>query len=688
MRMKTPSTLESALNWVARWRPAGTTNLWKAINLATSRTLADCIYLLSEGRSDKPVLILESLRKQAQAKGYSIPIHTVGLHTSKLKCRFLKRLSAVTGGHFMEYDFKHDQKSPEGQRDDLQDMLWAQTMIQAEQRRNAQIGNREDIKDILKRVENQYEPARLAPRLQAHKQNAKEQESLHQIQLKVIREENVQTTLRAKQIYEQTIAEITERNKMKLQTAKVKWEEQIENARSQNKHMAEEILKWRNTVAKLKRKNEQIQDETKLQFAKDLKLVEERNNSIMEKAKEQHAAEIERIRKKHIDALEDVSRRQKENEEKVAAINKASREEYEAAVAAIRESNAALVSRTRMFYEEKLESVKLQNARAIQEAQMSFVKHCEELRMENARKKATLSQRLDDIKRRREETIAAHKLDVTNTISQHEEMVKVYNAMNLDNEAKARQMWKKVCEEIDNENMAAAKKAMEDFEAEQIHVQEENVKLVERRLALKRKVAEIVKSNDALVKKKKLEWKEACAKVEREHEQEVAKAKELHKRMVEEVKQRNAEKLQSSLLEHKAKVAAVESYNETVRPYVEASNAVRAEIRRVEAFLQCIADTILPNDRHIQEKNPTKSQLDKDLDLLAVSDVTLNTQMLIEALRSAYGKNWKTDKKVSQKGSSIFDGASSKTSLSGLIPMHPLRAVAHDCLDVKHNPRA
>lgn len=586
----------------------------------------------------------------------------------------------------MEFDFKHTQQKPlEGKEEDVADLLWTQKMIEDLQRKNAELGRKEDIKDVIKLVESKYPEARHTMYLQAHEQMVLERDTVYQSELQRVRNENAEIESRAKEAYKKLASEIHERNEASIEKAKFEWEEEVERLRKRNKQMVEDVLKWRDDVAKTRQRNEQSRKEAKLQFVKDLKQVEERNIAIIDKAKEQHIGELERIKKKHLEGLEEVARRQKESDEKVAAINKATREDFEATIKAIRDSNAVILAQTRKLHEEMLESVKARNAKAILEAQRQFEKRCEEVRLDNARKKSTLTQLLESIKRRKEEAVAAHKADVTRTISAHEEKLKAYNKMNMDNEKKARKAWKNACEDIDKENMAAVHKAMDDFEAEQIRVQEDNVKLAERRLDLKRRISQVVKENDEVVKRKKVEWKAACAMVEKQYEVEVAKAKEAHKSMIEQVKLRNAEKLQSSLLEHKAKVAAVESYNETVRPFVEASNAVRAEIRRIEAFLQCIADSILPQDRHILEKNAVKSPLDKDLDLLAVSDAILNTQMLIEALRSAYGKSWKTekkgDKKLSQRMSAVSDVFGSKSKFSGLIPIHPVRVTPHNCLE-------
>ncbi|KAI5082298.1 hypothetical protein GOP47_0002041 [Adiantum capillus-veneris] len=684
MRVKASETLESALNWVTRWHPAGTSNLWKALTIATSRTFADCIYLFSEGKADKPVLIVEFLKQQAQMQGGQLtPIYTVGLRTSKPKARFLKRLSAVTGGQFLDYDYKQ-MKKPEEQTDEMQDMLWAQAMVEAEQRKNAETGRVEDLRDILKRVEIQYEPTRLVPRLEAHQRKCIELKELYHSQVEAIRNENARNALHAREQYEQLIADIGERNRLNYEVARIAWEFEVEEIRTKNRLLIGSFLKWRQEMDETRRYNEDLVSKFRKQFLIDLKEVEMRDASIMEKAEQKYRLEVERINKKNQDAVDDVARRQKELAEKIASINQAWRQEYERALSAVQASNAALLKQTQELYEEQLTWVKARNAKAIEDAQAQFTKHCGDVRAENARKKVALAQRLEDIKRRREEAIAAHQVDVAEAIAEHGGTVKAYNALNAENERRARVAWKRACDEIVWQNKAAEKKAKEDFELEQIFVQEENIKLAERRLALKRHISDVVMANAELEKRKKLEWKAACAEVEREYEKEVAKSKEMHKRMVEEVKLRNAEKLQSSLVEHKAKVAAVESYNETVHPYVEASNAVRVEVRRIEAFLQCIADTILPRDRHILEKSLSKSPFESDLDLLQVSEVTLDTEMLIAALRSAYGKSLKTHKGNKslgqQKPSSPHAEQDPIEGLSALIPVSPARAPSHYCL--------
>eukprot|EP01018_Ginkgo_biloba_P002699 Gb_08245 [translate_table: standard] len=57
MQLKTTSSLEAAIRWSMQWKPYGSTNLLGALDVALSRTFADCIYLFTDGKPDKPVLV-------------------------------------------------------------------------------------------------------------------------------------------------------------------------------------------------------------------------------------------------------------------------------------------------------------------------------------------------------------------------------------------------------------------------------------------------------------------------------------------------------------------------------------------------------------------------------------------------------------------------------------------------------
>lgn len=49
--------MNKALTWMKRWQPAGTTNMLKAIEVVVD-CKSDCIYLFTDGKADKPVLVM------------------------------------------------------------------------------------------------------------------------------------------------------------------------------------------------------------------------------------------------------------------------------------------------------------------------------------------------------------------------------------------------------------------------------------------------------------------------------------------------------------------------------------------------------------------------------------------------------------------------------------------------------
>jgi len=57
MQEKNQNNMNKALTWMKRWQPAGTTNTLKAIEVAVD-CKSDCIYLFTDGKTDKPVLVM------------------------------------------------------------------------------------------------------------------------------------------------------------------------------------------------------------------------------------------------------------------------------------------------------------------------------------------------------------------------------------------------------------------------------------------------------------------------------------------------------------------------------------------------------------------------------------------------------------------------------------------------------
>lgn len=108
---------------------------------------------------------MNMLKRLIKERGRMIPINTIGLATNKLGQRFLNRLSTSTGGYFQEFDMKWRTRTPLYSNMDVNDIVWAQTRIEAEQRQNIENGKNETIDDIIKRVKDEFQFERGATKL-------------------------------------------------------------------------------------------------------------------------------------------------------------------------------------------------------------------------------------------------------------------------------------------------------------------------------------------------------------------------------------------------------------------------------------------------------------------------------------------------------------------------------------------
>ena len=228
--------------------------------------------------------ILEFLKQAQSQGGHLVPIHTVGLCTSSPKSRFLKRISAVSGGSFIEYDYKQKETPQEASSDEeMEDILWAKAMVEMEQQKRAEAGKRVDIKEIMERVKSQYEPVRICPRLQAYRDKREEHERLYHSQVQAIRNENTQRLLLANELHERLVAETSERNHKNLEEAKDKWRNEVEKIRDNNRFLLESFLKWKHDMDEIGKQNEICVNASKKRFALDLNEIDVKNALIMEK---------------------------------------------------------------------------------------------------------------------------------------------------------------------------------------------------------------------------------------------------------------------------------------------------------------------------------------------------------------------------------------------------------------------
>ncbi|KAJ7555630.1 hypothetical protein O6H91_05G047300 [Diphasiastrum complanatum] len=565
-----------------------------------------------------------------------------------------------------------ESKQPLNKVEELEDMVLAQSMIEARQKRNAAEGKLENIQEVIRIVKDRFEEDRHVPRKSAHLLKEKKAMMDHQALLKRIRVQNQLLVSRARKVHEQEIAALIQKNKMNYELARNLWMQELKVARIANQQKLDMLERWKQSVKAIKESNAHLLTNAKEQFQKDLQHVEENNRVMLQRARDDYDFEVKTVRAWNEAAIADRELKQKELDNNVAVRNKASRAHYEETLNALKVENKQLLEKAHADYNEKLSYTRTENERIMKQNEIELNRKCEETRMKNTMRKEALQKTLESIKQQKEAALTAHQTHVATIIAEHGIEVKKYAALNMQNEEQARANWKQMCDIIDEENLAAAKNAIKDFEAQQKHVAEENKKLAEQRLALQKRKREAEQWNDEVLQEKKLKWKQGCETAEKAYEQEVHKARVVHAKLCEETNLRNVEVLQAALLKHKAKVAAVQSYNETVRPFVEASNIVKAEVRRLEAFLKYLVKKCLPDP---------SSRSDADLELLAAADQPVRTKWLIEGLQVAYGTKATSDVRGEQK---LLLPDESKKDLSGLLAIHPVRARAHHCRAAEH----
>eukprot|EP01018_Ginkgo_biloba_P017460 Gb_05854 [translate_table: standard] len=681
MQLKTASSLEAAMRWTMQLKPYGGTSVIRALDEALSRTFADCIYFFTDGKPDRPVHVMEALKIAEKKRGYAIPMYTVGLCATGAGARFLTRISDATGGRYINADVKKNLQPPILEGEALKDMVWTQSMIEAKQRKNAEAGVQEDIAEIIERVRSQFGEARQQPRFMAHEEKVRLAMQEHASRLEEIKKQNEERMIQAREAYNQLVQEISERNKKNRDAALKNWKEEVNKIQLKNQEIFDAMEQWKKDVAEIECQIAEIRSEAKHKFLQDLKEVAEKNRLKIEKSEEEHGLYVRRVRERNEFVVAEYERKEKDLIEKVKALNKATQEDYDTAMATVRASNKSLLERTRADYDEKIAAIQAKNIKRIKDAEMAYEKKCEKIKLENAGKQEALANKLSEIKARNEAAIAAHQIEVARTIQEHEVKLKEYTQLNLENEENARKNWRMTCQEIDRQNMAAVKRAMEDYDEQQKAVQQENLKLAQLRDEFHKRVREIEIRNNALVKKKKAEWKIACSKLENQFYEQLAVKKEEHAKLVEQITSRNEAAMQNALREHQESIAAVEAYNEAIRPVVEASNAVLEEVQRIESFVTCIGDACSP-DEQTDEPKPRKRRLENALNLLSSSEKIVNTQMLIEALQVAYKlgtPDENGDPGNNYSSSNIPGGSSNDKCLCNLLPIHPHRVNSHNC---------
>ncbi|KAL0050091.1 hypothetical protein WJX82_004313 [Trebouxia sp. C0006] len=228
-----PGLLAEASRWVDSWQePTGHTNYDAALQMAERYLEADCEYIFSDGLSDYAVVLLEKLRKRVM-QGERVPvIHTVGFFAEEQRGgpgeRFLRQLSALTGGTFqeyrpevwtvwsggewLEYDLARETAAGKAER------LWSEAALQAQRRNNARLSLEESFLDLMSRLPKLH-ALRVAAEAVAHEQEAAVLRAAHEAECAIVRKLNADIQRRNDEEYYRMTEPMRTRNEVLMAAA-------------------------------------------------------------------------------------------------------------------------------------------------------------------------------------------------------------------------------------------------------------------------------------------------------------------------------------------------------------------------------------------------------------------------------------------------------------------------------------
>ncbi|KAL0042270.1 hypothetical protein WJX77_008145 [Trebouxia sp. C0004] len=228
-----PGLLAEASRWVDSWQePTGHTNYDAALQMAERYLEADCEYIFSDGLSDYAVVLLEKLRKRVM-QGERVPvIHTVGFFAEEQQGgpgeRFLRQLSALTGGTFqeyrpevwrvwsegewVEYDLARETAAVKAER------RWSEAALQAQRRNNARLFLEESFLDIMSRLPKLH-ALRVAAEAAAYEQEAAVLQAAHEAECAIVRKLNADIQRRSDAEYYRMTEPVRTRNEVLMAAA-------------------------------------------------------------------------------------------------------------------------------------------------------------------------------------------------------------------------------------------------------------------------------------------------------------------------------------------------------------------------------------------------------------------------------------------------------------------------------------
>ncbi|KAL2641736.1 hypothetical protein R1flu_009323 [Riccia fluitans] len=684
MQPKTPAKVNKCLTWMSKWQTGGRSNLVNALQVAFQRRTADCVYLFTDGKPERPVILTNMLKKLERERGKLIPVYPIGIGTSKRGSWFMQKIAETTGGKYQELDINWRMKVTERQGMVGEDTKWAQRMVAEEQLRSLEAGITLDVETILEKLKRKYEEERVGPCYTEFLEKERKAKENHRRVSEMVVEENSRVLRDAKRLHAELATSIQERNKEKHEHAWKIWVEQLQKVRDSNLQRKKLPDDWERLVTEIEGSKGKSIADAKKAFLKDVKRIEKDNAHQREHSMNLYEAVVKHIKDKNLKMEKDTQRRQAEIVARTEAHNRELKRQYDEKCSEIRARNLRLLEKARAEFSAACQAVSDENQRRLEEAQQEFDRLCEEVKAENLRRQNDYKAKLDELDVRMKAALLLHQDQVSTIVAEHDSNLAKISVANMTLEEDAKREWKEKCKRIDEENQRAMDKAVSRWEAACRAVQEENEQLDRRRLELLERAAEIDFLNQEIVKKRKQEWNETCSRLEIEYQREVELARKGHEEYTREVQRRNEEALEAAKVAHRAQIAAVETYNDTIRPFVESSKLVQKEIDRINLFLHHIVDKLeMPAfKKSLTSKKPS---IEQRLDLLSHKEHPCHPKIICEALKAAYDEDVKsgTFPKKPPANTRLKDSDptpnKTRSKFEGMLPISPIRVTGHHC---------
>jgi len=310
----TPEAVQLAENWVEEVPLTGPTNMRSGLEDVSNYLMADCVYLVSDGRADSPIAVLEFLADQVEYHNWNIPVHAIGVECTASGRRVLEAIAEMTDGSFTPYEWDGHAKGPPPKED------WTDLEIRRLRMENMANGVVDEPLPVTK---------------------AKVRKVFYKDFLVEIETENQARLFRAKEKYEEELLEWETNNAVEYDMAKQDWEDACDAVAAEKSRREEEAAtRWRAACRETAEYNQALDE-----------IVEEKGDEIEEWARawqllmDAYNEECERLRMAHEAAEQPVV--DELNRMKV----KSSFSVYESQLEAIRARNAEVKEQYRVFRE-------------------------------------------------------------------------------------------------------------------------------------------------------------------------------------------------------------------------------------------------------------------------------------------------------------------------------------------------